>query len=356
MIRNKIDSIARRFKELETLLSDPSLIARMDEYRKLSREHSRLVPVMKKSQEYISTLADIGGVVELQSSEDAEMKAVADAEFAELTVRKGTLERELKVMLLPPDPNDGKNIIVEIRAGTGGDEAALFAGELLRMYTRYAEIRGWKAEIIDSHETGLGGFKEVIFSVTGSDVWRLMKFERGIHRVQRVPETEASGRIHTSAVTVAVLPEAEDVDIEIRPEDLRIDTYRASGAGGQHINKTDSAIRITHLPTNLVVACQVERSQIKNRATAMRLLQTRLLEKKQQDHDDAIMKERRQQVGSGDRSEKIRTYNFPQNRITDHRIDYSMYRLKDALEGDLDELMQKLITDEQTRLLSTTSE
>lgn len=352
MIKNKLESIGRRYKELEAQLSDPTVIARVDEYRSLSREHARLAPLMRRAQEYLKLLADLAGLRELQQSSDAEMKAIADAEYPALAGRAAELERDLKIMLLPPDPHDGKNVIVEIRAGTGGDEAALFAGELLRMYTRFAERHGWQAGMIDAHETGLGGFKEAILSVAGPDAWKMLKYERGIHRVQRVPETEASGRVHTSAVTVAVLPEAENVDIEIRPEDLRIDTYRASGAGGQYINKTDSAVRITHLPTNIAVACQIERSQLKNRVTAMRLLQARLLEKQQQDNAQALSKERRQQIGSGDRSEKIRTYNFPQNRITDHRVDFSLYRLQDVLDGDLDELAQKLIDAEHAEQLA----
>jgi peptide chain release factor 1 len=255
-------------------------------------------------------------------------------------------------MILPPDPNDGKNIIVEIRAGTGGEEAALFAGDLLRMYTRYAEKNGWKTELMDSHSTGLGGFKEVILNISGKKVWQHFKFERGIHRVQRVPKTEASGRIHTSAVSVAVLPEAEDVDVEVRPEDLRIDTYRASGAGGQHVNKTESAIRITHVPSGIVVACQDERSQMKNRAKAMKILRAKILEKKELDIEQAMSKDRKSQVGSGDRSEKIRTYNFPQNRITDHRIDFSLYRLGEVLEGDMQELIDKLIAEDQEKRLA----
>jgi peptide chain release factor 1 len=259
-------------------------------------------------------------------------------------------------MLLPSDPNDEKDIIVEIRAGTGGDEAALFAGEVFRMYCRYAEAKGWKVELMDSHPTGLGGYKEVVFSVAGKSVWKYFKYERGIHRVQRVPETEASGRIHTSAISVAVLPEAEDIDIEIKMEELRIDTYRASGAGGQHVNKTDSAIRITHIPTNLVVTCQDERSQMKNRAKAFKILRSKLLEQRQIEHDKEIKNDRKKQVGSGDRSEKIRTYNFPQNRITDHRINFSLYRLEQVLEGDLDELVAELTKADNEEKLSAVGE
>jgi peptide chain release factor 1 len=262
------------------------------------------------------------------------------------------LEAELKLALIPPDPNDDKNIIVEIRAGTGGDEAALFAGDLFRMYSRHAETKGWKIECLDANPTGLGGYKEVIFSIIGKGSWKHYKFERGIHRVQRVPETEASGRIHTSAVTVAVLPEAEEIEVEIKPDELRIDTYRASGAGGQHVNKTESAVRITHIPTNTVVACQDERSQMKNRAKAMRIIMAKVYEAKQLAQQQATSSERRSQVGSGDRSEKIRTYNFPQNRITDHRIDFSLYRLKEVLNGDMDELFEKLIQADNEKILS----
>jgi len=352
MIEKKLETLEIRTKELETLLSDSKIMSDSGNYQNLSREHAYLAPIMQKYAELKRVDLEIKGLEELKNSSDEEMKLIAASEYEELMARKNNLEIELKFMLITPDPNDGKNIIVEIRAGTGGDEAALFAGDLFRMYNRYAEKKGWKTEIMDSHATGLGGFKEVIFSVTGKKVWQHFKFERGILRVQRVPQTEASGRIHTSAVSVAVLAEAEDVDVEVRTEDLRIDTYKASGAGGQHVNKTESAIRITHIPSGIVVACQDERSQMKNRAKAMRILRAKLLEKRELDIEVAMRKDRKSQVGTGDRSEKIRTYNFPQNRITDHRIDFSLYRLAEVLEGDIDELIQKLIIYDQEQKLA----
>lgn len=343
MFHEKLKSLNGEFKEIEKKLSDSSVMNNQEEYRELTKQHSYLRPLSEKYYEYDKLMSDLEGAEELKKSDDAEIREMAQVEYDELINKKEKLDAEVKILLLPPDPNEDKNIIVEIRAGTGGEEAALFVGDLFRMYTRFAERTGWKFEVMDANSTGLGGYKEVIFEVSGSKVWRHMKFERGAHRVQRVPETEASGRVHTSAVTVAVLPEAEDVDIEIKTEDLRIDTYRASGAGGQHVNKTDSAIRITHLPTGLVVACQDERSQIKNRAKAFKVLRAKLYEQKLIEHEKQLSSERKLQVGSGDRSEKIRTYNFPQNRITDHRIGYSVYNINEVMDGDLSELVNKLI-------------
>ena len=343
MFLEKLKTLNNQFKELEKKLSDLSVMNDQGQYRELTKQHSYLMPLSEKYKEYSKLLSDIAGAEELKRSNDDEIKEMAHMEYNELSARKEKIEAEIKVLLLPPDPNDDKNIIVEIRAGTGGEEAALFVGDLFRMYTRFAERNGWKFEVIDSNSTGLGGYKEVIFEINGNKVWRYMKFERGAHRVQRVPETEASGRVHTSAVTVAVLPEAEEVDVEIKTDDLRIDTYRASGAGGQHVNKTDSAIRITHLPTGLVVACQDERSQIKNRAKALKVLRAKLYEQKLIEHEKQLSSERKQQVGTGDRSEKIRTYNFPQNRITDHRIGYSVYNINEVIDGDLAELVNKLV-------------
>ncbi|MDR1195264.1 MAG: peptide chain release factor 1 [Endomicrobium sp.] len=343
MFHDKLKSLDEQFKEVEKKLSDSSVMSDQQLYRELTKQHSYLKPLSEKYYEYAKLLSDIKGAEELKKSDDGEIRDMAQTEYNELSAKKEKLDYDIKVLLLPPDPNEDKNIIVEIRAGTGGEEAALFVGDLFRMYTRFAERNGWKFEVMDSNPTGLGGYKEVIFEISGDKVWRYMKFERGAHRVQRVPETEASGRVHTSAVTVAVLPEAEDVDVEIRTEDLRIDTYRASGAGGQHVNKTDSAIRITHLPTGLVVSCQDERSQIKNRAKAFKVLRAKLYEKKLLEHEKQLAGERKQQVGSGDRSEKIRTYNFPQNRITDHRIGYSVYNIAEVMDGDLTELSDKLI-------------
>ncbi|HBU69975.1 MAG TPA: peptide chain release factor 1 [Elusimicrobia bacterium] len=356
MIENKLENIEKRFLEVEKQLSDHGITSRVDDYKNLSKEHSALQPLIHKYRDYKRLLDEIKGLESLKESSDLEMKLMAQSELEELSRKKALMTDELKVLLLPKDPNEEKNIIIEIRAGTGGEEAALFAGDLFRMYCRYADTRRWKVDIMDSNPTGLGGFKEVVFGLSGEKVWKFLKYERGVHRVQRVPETEASGRIHTSAISVAVLPEAEEVEVGIKPDEIRIDTYRASGAGGQHVNKTESAIRITHIPTGLVVACQDERSQMKNRAKAMKLMLAKLYESRQKAQEDAIISERRNQIGSGDRSEKIRTYNFPQNRITDHRINYTTHRLKEVLEGDLDEMINALIAADQAAQLTDIKE
>ncbi|MFA7674711.1 MAG: peptide chain release factor 1 [Endomicrobiia bacterium] len=355
MLKTKLEEINNKFADIELKLGDSSIVSRQDEYRKLSKEHSFFIPIIEKSKEYFKLLKDIEGLGELKNSSDKEMREMAFSEYADAIVKKEQLEKDIKLMLIPSDQHEDKNIIVEIRAGTGGDEAGLFVGDLFRAYTRFAERNGWKYEIIDSNPTGLGGYKEVVFSVEGSKVWKYFKFERGIHRVQRVPETEASGRVHTSAITVAVMPEAEEVDVEIKADDLRIDIYRSSGAGGQHVNKTDSAIRITHLPTGLVVTCQDERSQIKNKAKAMKVLRAKLYDQKLLEHEQKLASERKQQVGTGGRSEKIRTYNFPQNRITDHRIGFSVYNITEVMDGDLKELIQKLIFCENEEKLQKAS-
>ncbi len=350
-MKEKLQEIIVKFEDIEKKLGDANIISNQEEYKKISKEHSYLGPIVEKAKEYFKLLEDIKGLEELKNSDDKEMKEMAFAEYDDVVAKQQAMENEIRLMLIPPDPHEDRDIIVEIRAGTGGEEAALFAGDLFRAYTRFAERNGWKHEIIDSNPTGLGGYKEVVFSVSGNKVWKYFKFERGTHRVQRVPETEASGRVHTSAITVAVLPEAEEVDVEIKPEDLRIDTYRSSGAGGQHVNKTDSAIRITYLPTGLVVSCQDERSQIKNKAKAMKVLRAKLYEEKMLEQEKKISGDRKQQVGSGDRSEKIRTYNFPQNRITDHRIGFSVYNITEVMDGDLNELIEKLISCENEEKL-----
>jgi len=344
MFIQKLQLLDEQFKEIEKKLGDPSVMSNREEYMELSKRHSYLSPLSQSYQKYKKLLSDIKDSQDLINSQDPQMQEIAQEEYNSLISQKEKMESEIRVLLIPPDPNDNKNIILEIRAGTGGEEAALFAGELYRMYTRFAERNGWKHETIDSNPTGLGGFKEVVFEVNGVNVWKLLKFERGVHRVQRVPDTEASGRVHTSAVTVAVLPEAQEVDVEIKADDLRIDTYRSSGAGGQHVNKTDSAIRITHLPTGLVVACQDERSQMKNKAKAMKVLRAKLYEQKVLEYEKQISSDRKNQVGTGDRSEKIRTYNFPQNRITDHRIGYSAYNIEEVMDGNLNELISKLLS------------
>ncbi|MDR3125321.1 MAG: peptide chain release factor 1 [Endomicrobium sp.] len=343
MLLEKLKLFKKQFESTQKSLGNSSIVLGKEKYKELTKQHSYLKPLAEKYAQYSKLLNDIEGVVELKKSEDVEIREMAISEYNDLIEQKEKMQTEIKVLLIPPDPNDGKDIIVEIRAGTGGNEAALFVGDLYRMYTRFADRNGWRYEVLDSNSTGLGGFKEVVFELSGTNVWRNLKFERGAHRVQRVPATEAYGRVHTSAVTVAVLPQMQEVDVAIKMEDLRIDTYRASGAGGQHVNKTDSAIRITHVPTGLVVACQDERSQIKNRAKAFKILRAKLYDQKVLEQEKQLSSQRKQQVGSGDRSEKIRTYNFPQNRITDHRIGYSVYNITEVMDGYLSELINKLI-------------
>ncbi|WP_298432332.1 peptide chain release factor 1 [Geobacter sp.] len=351
---DKIAELEVRHQELEALLADPAVIGNQPEFRRLSREHNDLTPLVEAYRTYRKVLDEIEGNRELLA--DPEMKEMAEAELPELERRRGELEGEIKILLLPKDPNDDRNVILEIRAGTGGDESALFAGDLFRMYSRFAERNRWKVEIISASESERGGFKEVIASIEGQGAYSKLKYESGTHRVQRVPETEAQGRIHTSACTVAVLPEADDIEVDINPADLKIDVYRASGAGGQHVNKTESAVRITHLPTGIVVECQDERSQIKNRSKAMKVLKTKILDGLQQEQNARIAADRKQQVGSGDRSERIRTYNFPQGRMTDHRIGLTLYRLETIMLGDIAEIVDALRAYYQMEALKAQSE
>ena len=354
MMMDKIEELERRYQELEALLSDPVVISNQPEFRKFSREHSDLSELVAAYRRYRKVLNEISDNRELLA--DPDMKEMAEDELKNLEAEKDRLDAEIQLLLLPKDPNDDKSVILEIRAGTGGDESALFTGDLFRMYSRYADANRWKVEIISASESERGGYKEVIASVEGTGVFAKLKYESGTHRVQRVPETEAQGRIHTSACTVAIMAEAEDVDIDIRPDDLKIDVYRSSGAGGQHVNTTDSAVRITHLPTGTVVACQEERSQIKNRATAMKVLKTRILDTIQQAQDSKMAADRKQQVGSGDRSERIRTYNFPQGRMTDHRIGLTLYRLDSIMTGDIGEITDALRAYYQMEALKAQSE
>lgn len=353
-----LEVFEKRYEELGQKLYDPSVLADQAMYTELMKEYKNIAPIVEKYREYLKAVQTVQDSKELleESGLDRELKDMAEEE---LQTAKADIERcseELKILLLPRDPNDERNVIVEIRGGAGGEEAALFSAVLFRMYSMYAESRGWKTEILNANETELGGFKEISFMITGHGAYSRLKYESGVHRVQRVPETETQGRVHTSTSTVAVLPEAEEVEIEINPKDLQIDTYRSSGAGGQHINKTSSAIRITHLPTETVVECQDERSQYKNKEKAMRVLRSRLYEAKLREHDAAIASERRSQVGTGDRSERIRTYNYPQGRMTDHRIGLTLYRLDDILNGNLDEIIDALITADRAAKLQNTIE
>ncbi|MEJ2198272.1 MAG: peptide chain release factor 1 [Desulfuromonadales bacterium] len=349
---NKLEEVADRFREVEGLLSEPTVVNDQNRYRALTKEHAELVDVVGKYERYCQVRQEIADSQELLKDPDPDVREMANAEVADLESEKNALEAQLKLMLLPKDPNDTRNVILEVRAGTGGDEAALFAGDLFRMYTRYAENQGWKVELLSSAESEAGGFKEVIAMITGKGAYSRFKYESGTHRVQRVPETEAQGRIHTSACTVAVLPEAEDVEIDIDPTDLRIDLFRASGAGGQHVNKTESAVRITHIPTGVVVSCQDEKSQHKNKAKAMKVLQSRLLDAMQAEQQAKTAADRKSQVGSGDRSERIRTYNFPQGRCTDHRVGLTLYKLEAIMQGDLDEVIETLTTHYQAELMA----
>jgi len=347
----KLEGVEQRFIEVEQHLSDPGLIGNREAYQKAVREHSDLGKIVSVFRRHKEALARIQESRELLNDADAEIRNLAKEEIAALTAEQAQLESDLMVLLLPQDPNDDKNVILEIRAGTGGDEAGLFASDLFRMYCRYAEGRSWKIEIMSGHPTGAGGVKEAIVMIQGKGAYSALKYESGIHRVQRVPATEAQGRIHTSAVTVAVLPEAEEVDVAINPNDLRIDVYRSGGPGGQSVNTTDSAVRVTHLPTGLVVICQDEKSQLKNKNKALKVLRARLLDAKTQEQDQQRSEERKSQVGSGDRSGRIRTYNFPQSRVTDHRIGLTLHRLEAILQGDIQELIDGLTTHYQAQAL-----
>ncbi len=348
----KLQAVEDKYMELESLISDPDTIQDIERWQRYSKEHASLTPVVEKFRVYKKV---VRGIVDdkamFAEPLDDEMRKLVEEELSDFQQQKAVLDQELPVLLLPRDPNDDKNVIVEIRGGVGGDEAALFAGDLFRMYSRFAERQGWRTELIDANATEIGGFKEVSFMVTGFGAYSKLKYESGTHRVQRVPVTESGGRIHTSAVTVAVLPEVEDVEVDINPNELRIDTYCASGAGGQYVNRTETAIRITHLPTGIVVQCQDEKSQLKNKEKAMKVLRARVLDQARQAQEHAVAADRRSQVGSGDRSERIRTYNFPQGRVTDHRIGLTLHRIDAVLNGDLDEILNALITADQAERL-----
>ena len=350
---SRLEIFDKRYNELEKRMYEPDVVSDPEIYRKVMQEYASIEQVVQKYRAYKAaqqTVADSLAILEDNTADD-ELKELASAELDDAKRSLPALEEELKLLLLPKDPNDDRNVIVEIRGGTGGEESSLFAYDLFRMYAMYAERRGYQTEVVSLNETGLGGYKEVSFIVSGAGAYSRFKFESGTHRVQRVPQTESSGRIHTSAATVAVLPEADDVEVDINPSDLEIDTFRSSGAGGQHINKTSSAIRITHKPTGMVVECQDERSQYKNKDKAMKVLKSRLLKMEQDKQNEAIASDRRSQVGSGDRSEKIRTYNFPQSRVTDHRIGLTLYKLDEILSGDLDEIIDALITAQRAEQL-----
>ncbi len=345
----KLEAIEKRYEELNKEIADPNLISNQSEWQKAMKEHASLEELVQKFREYKKVKKEMEEAEELLK--DPEMKELAEAEYHEKKEQLPKLEEELKFLLIPKDPDDDKNIICEIRAGAGGEEAALFAGTLFRMYSMYAEKKHWKIEVLNENDTGLGGYKEISFMITGKGVYSRLKFESGVHRVQRVPDTESSGRIHTSTVTVAVLPVVEDVEIEINPSDIKMEVFRSSGAGGQHINKTSSAVRLIHIPTGITVECQTERSQFQNRDNAMKMLRTKLYEIEKQKQDSTIANARKSQVGSGDRSEKIRTYNYPQGRITDHRIGMSIYQMENFLDGDLDEMIDNLIAADRAEKL-----
>lgn len=345
----KLEAVEKRYEELTKQISDPEVISNQNEWKKLMKEHSDLVEVVEKYREYKKAKQAIEDAQSML--EDKDLRELAEMEIQENREKLPKIEEELKILLIPKDKDDDKNIICEIRGGAGGEEAALFAGTLYRMYSMYAERKHWKLEILNENETGLGGYKEISFMITGKGVYSRLKFESGVHRVQRVPETESSGRIHTSTATVAVLPVVEDVEIEINPSDIKMEVFRSSGAGGQHVNKTSSAVRLIHIPTGMVAECQTERSQVQNREYAMRLLRSRLYEQEKAKQDAELANERKSQVGSGDRSEKIRTYNYPQGRITDHRIGFSIYQIEDFLNGNLDEMIDNLIAADRAEKL-----
>ncbi|HDL17565.1 MAG TPA: peptide chain release factor 1 [Bacteroidetes bacterium] len=348
----KLKEIEERYKFLQDELGKPDVVSNIERYTQLAKEQSDLAPLIMLVRQYKDVLHNIAGNREIiDDNSDPELSELAETEMEELLQQKEDLEQKLKIMLIPRDPMDEKNIIMEIRAGTGGDEAGLFAGDLFRMYSRYAERKNWKIEIMAAHEQGIGGFKEIIFNISGNDVYSHLKFEGGVHRVQRIPATESGGRIHTSAVSVAVLPEAEEVDIDIDQKEIRIDLFRSSGPGGQNVNKVESAVRLTHIPTGIVVSCQDEKSQHKNRMKAMKILRSRLLAKKQEEEMAKITAARRAMVGTGDRSAKIRTFNYPQNRVTDHRINLTLYKLEQIKDGALDDLIEALQIANQMELL-----
>ncbi|MCR5134749.1 MAG: peptide chain release factor 1 [Clostridiales bacterium] len=349
---DKLDFITEKYDDLSRKVSDPDVIANQPVWQKYIKEMGEIEPIVKKYTEYKKAKEDLAEAKEMLEDGDEEMRELAKMEIGDLEETISNAEDELKVLLLPKDPNDEKNVILEIRAGTGGEEAALFGADLLRMYTRYAERNRWKTELMDMSETGIGGVKEAVMLIKGKGAYSRLKFESGAHRVQRVPETESSGRVHTSAATVAVLPEVDDVEVDLDPNDVRVDVYRASGNGGQCVNTTDSAVRLTHEPTGLVVTCQDEKSQIKNKDKAFKVLKARLYDLEMQKQQDEIAGQRKSQVGSGDRSERIRTYNFPQGRVSDHRIGLTLYKLDSFLDGDLDEIIDGLITDDQARKMA----